>query len=142
MQKIPWTNLLYSFTCIISYAWWPWNVGFMQVQGNIQIYAVENEFSPESAITTVLSFAVVSMKTALKAALLFYYISPQCQRWMLFVWQLLTLRWEFEIPEARQRRQLLFSSTVTPIFMLLWRRWSMLLVLTGISCHTHCIVQI
>jgi len=64
----------------------------MQVQGNIQIYAVENEFSPESAITTVLSFAVVSMKTALKAVLLFYYISPQCQRWMLFIWQLLTLR--------------------------------------------------
>ena len=53
------------------------------------------------------------------------------------------LRWRLEFPESGQRRRQPFScNTIMPGHTPVWRLWSMLSILAGLSYHTHRIVWI
>jgi len=53
-----------------------------------------------------------------------------------------TLSWRLEFPESGQRRQPFSCNTTTPGPIPVWRPWSTLPILGGLSYHTHLIVRI
>jgi hypothetical protein len=54
-----------------------------------------------------------------------------------------TLSWRLEFPDPGQRRRQPFScNMITPGPIRVWRPWSILQILAGLSYHTHRIVRI